>query len=509
MSTWSHGYVADVGYTYGYYPEMAPHHAALALTLKGVRSILDPTKPFNYCELGFGQGLGLALMAAAHPHAQFYGTDFNPGHAAGAQHLAQVGGLENLHVFDQSFAEFLEADLPDFDMIALHGVYSWVSAEVRAQIVAFLRKKLKVGGVVYISYNSAPGWAATRPLRDLLYQVSQREQGDGAERMTKSLAYMNRIFNTQSTFIDQNPALRHRLEQLSKGDPRYQAHEYLNESWNLFQFSEIAQDMDEAKLTHAGPATLLHHIDALCHPPAALALLQEQRDPTLRETLRDYLLCTQFRKDLFVKGPHPLSPSEQQEHLGEERFILQLPVEELKLTHTFPIGEVTLDSELYQALATAMADAPRSLRELMEVPRLAQEGPARLLQAVLVLCTTGQATPTLGTAGQAVRIASCERLNRAITRASRSVDTFQYQLSPLTGHALGVARGIQHLLEALRDQHPDPALYAAELMFQTGQRLTQNGKTMDTLEDTHKAFGEIFSVFSTSQLPMFQRFAII
>ena len=64
-------------------------------------------------------------------------------------------------LFDQAFAEFCaRPDLPDFDFIGLHGIWSWISDENRAVIVDFIRRKLKVGGVLYISYNTQPGWAA-------------------------------------------------------------------------------------------------------------------------------------------------------------------------------------------------------------------------------------------------------------------------------------------------------------------------------------------------------------
>jgi len=62
------------------------------------------------------------------------------------------------------------SDLPDFDFITLHGIYSWISPENRRTIVEFMRRKLKPGGIVYISYNCMPGWAGMMPLRRLLVE---------------------------------------------------------------------------------------------------------------------------------------------------------------------------------------------------------------------------------------------------------------------------------------------------------------------------------------------------
>ena len=48
-------------------------------------------------------------------------------------------------VASDSFAEFLSRDdLPDFDFITLHGIYSWVSPENRRTIVEFIRRNEEV-----------------------------------------------------------------------------------------------------------------------------------------------------------------------------------------------------------------------------------------------------------------------------------------------------------------------------------------------------------------------------
>ena len=115
METWTGGYVADVNYIYGYYPELNPMRAQLALCSAG---IIVP-KIEVACELGFGQGLSINLHAAA-SDVNWYGTDFNPAQAAFAQQLAQQAKSQ-AHLFDQSFEAFCQRlDLPDFDYIGLH-----------------------------------------------------------------------------------------------------------------------------------------------------------------------------------------------------------------------------------------------------------------------------------------------------------------------------------------------------------------------------------------------------
>ncbi|RAI18286.1 class I SAM-dependent methyltransferase, partial [Rhodoblastus acidophilus] len=163
MSDWTAGYVADIGYTYGYYAELNPVQAQLALLNQG----LVCPQIGAACELGFGQGLSANIHAAAGP-ARWHGADFNPSQAGFAQELAAASG-SGAALYDDAFADFANRpDLPDFDYICLHGIWSWISDENRQVIVDFVRKKLKVGGVLYISYNTLPGWAAFAPMRHLM-----------------------------------------------------------------------------------------------------------------------------------------------------------------------------------------------------------------------------------------------------------------------------------------------------------------------------------------------------
>src|SRR3546814_6259015 len=146
----------------------------------------------NYLELGFGQGLSLNINAAT-SSGQFFGTEFNPSQAAYAVQVARAGG-KALRIFDDSFEDFAPRDdLPQFEIIALHGIWSWVSQEARQAIVDTVRDRLKPGGILYISYNCKPGWAPIEPLRHLLnLHASKAATGGLLSRVAESLAFAQR-----------------------------------------------------------------------------------------------------------------------------------------------------------------------------------------------------------------------------------------------------------------------------------------------------------------------------
>jgi hypothetical protein len=65
--------------------------------------------------------------------------------------------------------------------------------------------------VLYLSYNTQPGWSAFMPLRDLLVQHTQlagnEEQGlPTAARIEAALAFAAQIFETDPVYAQANPS---------------------------------------------------------------------------------------------------------------------------------------------------------------------------------------------------------------------------------------------------------------------------------------------------------------
>ncbi|MCX7171985.1 MAG: class I SAM-dependent methyltransferase [Proteobacteria bacterium] len=303
MSDWTAGYVADIGYTYGYYHELNPLRETLAFLSAG----LTPPKLGTHCELGFGQGVSVNIHAAA-SDSVWYGTDFNPAQAGYAQSLAAASGAQ-ANLYDQAFAEFCARDdLPEFDSVGLHGIWSWISDENRAVIVDFIRRKLKVGGVLYISYNTQPGWAATIPLRDLLTEHAEvmGTPGQGiVNRIDGAIAFAEKLLTTNPGYVRANPQIVERLKKIKEQNRNYLAHEYFNRDWLPMSFSRMAQWLVPAKLSYAVSAHFLDQVDAVNLSNDQQALLKEIPDPLLHETTRDFMVNQQFRRDYLV-GAGPL-----------------------------------------------------------------------------------------------------------------------------------------------------------------------------------------------------------
>lgn len=504
MTDWTAGYVADIGYTFGYYTELNP----LRLRLSFLNAGLVPPEVGVACELGFGQGLSVNLHAAA-SLTHWYGTDFNPSQAGFAQELAQVAGA-GAQLTDEAFAQFCARDdVPDFDYIGLHGIWSWISDENRAVIVDFLRRKLKVGGVLYISYNTQPGWAAMVPMRDLLTEHAEVLGADGAgivNRIDSALSFAEQLLATNPAYTRANPQIVERINRIKEQNRHYLAHEYFNRDWQPMAFARMADWLAPAKLQWACSAHTLDAIDVVNLTADQQTLLNGIPDPMFRQTVRDFCVNQQFRRDYWVKGVRRLTSLEQAEALREQRVILVQPRADVSLKVNGSLGEATLQESVYHPLLEQLADhRPHSLGQLEKALQESGINFAQILQATLVLSATGALLPAQDEAVISKARKRTERLNRQLMLKARSSNDLSYLASPVTGGGITVPRFQQLFLLAREHGHKQPqdwAQFVWEILNLQGQRLIKEGKTLERPEDNLTELTEQAQAFAEKQLPI-------
>jgi SAM-dependent methyltransferase len=496
MTSWTDGYVADIGYTHGFYRELTPALLRFVGIAKGKRTS-DLNKPSTYCELGCGQGFSANLLAAANPHIEFCATDFNPSHIVGARALASQAGSPNVRFFDQSFGDFVnEPSLPDFDVISLHGIYSWIAAEHRSNIVRFIRRKLKPGGIVYISYNALPGWSAAAPLRHLMFEHGRSQGGSTGSRLRLALQFMDRVLASNARYFQANAAAKDGFERLKSQNHHYLAHEYLNEAWALLYHSDVAREMGEAKLTYLGSAALLGELDAINLTADQQKVVAEVIDPTFRETVRDFMVNQQFRRDVFVKGSVPLSGSEALAEWQELRVALSTSRTEVPLKVKGSLGEATLRQEAYEPVLDALARGPRTVRQLLADQHVSALGFASLSECLAVLIGAGHLQPCLNQNGDEDRSACTRAFNNAVLHRAVLSDDLAALASPVTGGGVPVDRISQLFILAHRQKQADAAQYVWSVLEGQGQRLIRDGKTLETREDNVSELRDKFAIFS-------------
>jgi SAM-dependent methyltransferase len=511
MSDWTAGYITDIEYTHGYYPELNPLRVRLALLGAGracpeIRSA---------CELAYGQGLSVNLHAAAGA-TSWTGTDFHPVHAAGAQELAVASG-NGARLLDDAFTDLVRrTDQPAFDFIGLHGVWSWISDENRTAIVEFVRRHLAVGGVLYISYNTMPGWAGFAPMRHLMAEHARVVGSLGAGslgRADAAIGFVERVLATHPAFANGSPQVADRLRQIKDQNRLYVAGEYFNSHWYPMYFADLAQWLEPAKLQYAGTARLIDQIDGVNLTPEQRNLLRECADPMFRETVRDFVVNQQFRRDLWVRGARRLSPLEQREALSAQRLVLAVPPQEVLRKVMTTLGPATLNVGVLEPMLEAMA-SHRSCT-LGDLDRLlAPRGVAfaNLVEMAFILVGVGQLQPAQDEETVERVRPVAQRLNARLIARARSSAEIAHLASPVTGGGVPVGR-IQQLFLAALESGPAEADRLAEVVWRIlaaqGERMVKDGQRIDGAAENRAELTRLAAEFIQHRWPVLKALEVV
>lgn len=476
QNSWNEGYITDIAYVFGYYRELNPIYLDFCLAFNGFQKPICNNKNniFTYCELGFGQGISLNIHAAANAeHFSFFGNDFNPAQTAFANQLATFNNSQNIHCYEDSFADFLQnPDLPTFDYITLHGVWTWISRENQQHIINFITKKLKPGGVVYMSYNALPGRNDELPLQKLLNlhgKFFACPADNAAERIDNALNFADKIFAATKN----NENLVEKIANLKNFDKHYISHEYFNKVWNCDYFCDVAEKMSAAKLDFACRSDLNYSsLDLILGEndnENAKDLLQKISHPIAREQTLDFLINCSFRRDIYVKGLRKISEVERQQILLNTYFL-----------NIVAAGSVlpqiaNLHPEIYTAIFGALLKYENSPKTLQEILNLSPKNLDKqtLINGLIMLFSAGLIQPCKNIKNIGNKeIANARNYNRQICQMAFKNNANNYLISPVTGGGLNVSHFSMILLSQIYDNPENE--FNAELLTKIAFNAYQN-----------------------------------
>jgi SAM-dependent methyltransferase len=426
MAREDYGYAADIPYLRDFKPMLAPawlDHVAL------VAGIEPPARRngFAWCDLGCGQGVTAAILAATHPCGVFHGIDAMAVHIDHARRLAAAAAIPNLQLHAVDFAAAIDLELPQFDYIVAHGVYTWIGPEAQCAVRRFIDRRLKPGGLVYISYNAMPGWARDLPFQGLLREFGRTLQGDNFGRLTAAAQLARTLAGADVASLAASFIVKELQERPEDYAPAYLVHEFMPAAWQPLYVTEVRRDMATIGLEPIGSATLSENFDWMVLDETARQTLEAIKDPDARELVRDYYLDQRFRCDVFARGSRRLGRGERAGRLHSSAFALARPVPAIRYTTTTPAGSFAYDSPAARAIIAGLAAG--------------QSAGTGDLKTLLTLSAAGDIMPT--EPGRA----PIEDLNRVICGRVGGPDEIRWLALPC-GTAAEVDPGV---LRALRD----------------------------------------------------------
>jgi methyltransferase-like protein/SAM-dependent methyltransferase len=261
-------------------------------------------QPIDRCtvlELGCADGGNLITMAELLPGSTLLGVDLSARQIAQGEQTLRALGLENVILRKASILD-LPNDLGPFDYILCHGVYSWVPANVREQILRFCRQNLAEQGVAYLSYNTYPGWHGREAVRRMMrFHVRNTKNPQEAIASARDLlAFLLEAVPAEREAY--HGLLEEEHARLDRVRDTYVFHEHLEDVNEPVYFHEFATVAASHGLQFLADAELVSAI-ALALPAGVQKALESfGGDRIGREQYLDFLTNRMFRQSLLCKS---------------------------------------------------------------------------------------------------------------------------------------------------------------------------------------------------------------
>jgi len=313
--------------------------------------------PFRYLDVGCGNGLHLIAFAAAHPEADFVGTDANGSAMTRAAAIASNFGIDNIVFRTETFAETLASDDGLFDYMAALGVLSWVSPANRASVIEIAGRRLNPGGVAAFGYNTLPGRASELlPQRIILEEA--RRGGDQRQAIGRALDRLAELAATGAHGLKGTRA-ETMLAKRDQFDPDFLPHEYLSEHWAPLHSADVIRAAEAEGLTFAGSLSPDEIRLDFRLRAAQRELIDKAPDAAERARLIDLCLNQSFRRDLFVKAARP--PEDQSKSRLEAWAMARMPADAVAYAVETAAGRLRFDNPAARAIVRDLADGPKPL----------------------------------------------------------------------------------------------------------------------------------------------------
>lgn len=288
----------------------APERLALASLLHGgPRAPLDE---YRVLELGCGDAANLLPLAYYRRHAAFVGVDGAGSRIAISQARKAALCLSNLEFIHSDFLTAGKRVSGEFDYIIAHGVLSWIPDQVRDAILGLCSQRLRPGGLLYLNYNTRPGWNVRGLVREFLLaqtgqitalpsraQLAQEVSAQLASSLAENEHPYSKLLANEFRFVCEN-------------DISYVAHEFLAPDNHPYWQSEFLALARAFGLEYVADADFNYTSGRIPEDLAPGLKKQQIIGRTLADTV-DLLCYRQLHSPIFTRSPFERRPADTKE----------------------------------------------------------------------------------------------------------------------------------------------------------------------------------------------------
>jgi SAM-dependent methyltransferase len=348
---------------------------------------------FAYCELDCGTAVTETLLAASNPLGDFHGIDARGDEIEQARALAKDGGARNITFHHAGIEAALEKTLPQFDYIVVNNIYSWVPLRERGLILAFVRKFLKPGGAVYVSYNARPGWNKLDPFRRVFREATRGMKAEPVQRLNAARDLYARLLELKAAGIAATGLSAEAFQALNDIPLDALAADYVNEFSDPLYVTDVMADFAAVDCVLTGSSTMAESLPVLLGYEPFKSLLEKLPTPSGRELVKDFLLDTRYRRDVFVRGGKRLAGDNRDMVMNGLAFAAEHPAAEARYEQRMPFGDMKFDNPHARGLVETLEGGPRTLGELVTRAHDGGVDAQAVVANVHALLLTGQIRP--------------------------------------------------------------------------------------------------------------------
>lgn len=479
---WADGYVVDTSYTDQVVPEVCPAWLSMAAVLHG-QPPLPRDRPLRWLDLGAGTGLASCVVAAANPDVEVWGCDINPAHVERAASVAARAGLDRCHVVEAGFADVAgDDDLgpAEVDVIVVNGVYSWISPANQRHLAEIVRRRLRPGGLAFVMYETAAGWAAMVPVAEALRLLAADDGRRGDRAFPAAAGAVTALADAGARAFPLAGPEAAQMASWAGADPMYGAHEYLGAHFAPLVFDQVAGAMAAARCAPIGGIEALDHLPAYWAPPGVLDVVTDAPDPVAREMIRDLLGQRPLRRDLFRRGLAVATPSQHAAWVRAIEIVgLGVPFADEPVA--VPGGQVRFDPAYHAPLVEALEERRLDVDAIRAIHPGWSADEAAMALALQV--AAGYAAPAVpGPVSDQARDGA-RRLNSVLVDDARLGANPTHLVVPATGSALALDPVEVLVVGALGDGHPADVdalvAHVGDLFAAQGRTVREEGVLVD------------------------------
>lgn len=254
-------------------------------------------------EIGCAGGGNILPMAAVLPNSTFVGIDNSIVQIESAQADLQASELTNLTFRHMDIMD-ITPEFGQFDYIIAHGIYSWVPPAVRDKLLDVCKHNLTPQGIVYVSYNTYPGWHSLEIIRDImLYRT--RDSQSPIEKSAQAREWISFMAHALSDHSDSAYAalfenyLAFRVTQTTELDHQALLHDELSDFNTPVYFHQFATHVEQHGLQYLTESDFPTVMPNGLTDDVVQHLSETARTTVEMEQYMDYLRNRTFRRTLL------------------------------------------------------------------------------------------------------------------------------------------------------------------------------------------------------------------